>query len=362
MTAQLSQLDQFDGQPANDLTEVQINSAPASARISLRQWSLWPNASVGEIVPFVTEIRNEGPDRVTGLTLVETTSPNLELSYNAAVNGVSGDVSTSLLDSLVRLPALEPGQNLIWQRTYSARTAGSASRRVQVAGFDQTALAALPDNESAVTIQPAQADLQLEFEPAPTEAHMSVPALVGVRVRNLGPAVATRAKISVTADGATVGSFGYGPRASLDILSFNTFQTQLLPGESTSVGFYLTPVREGTVSLSVQVSQSDQIDPNPANDSLSLTLSAASAPPIPPILRVRKVRTDFFDRSPIAEVEIDQLMLDRIAPFTVFSLEASSNLLDWEFLKYVGITPLAPVTFTDHVQPGVTTRAYRLRR
>src|SRR6185295_11062471 len=102
MSAQLSQLDQLDGQPANDVTQVEINSAPASARVSLRQWALWENASVGEIVPFVTEIRNEGPDRVTGLTLVETTSANLELSYNSAVNGISGNVVTSFLDSLVR--------------------------------------------------------------------------------------------------------------------------------------------------------------------------------------------------------------------------------------------------------------------
>lgn len=87
MSAQLSQLDQLDAQTANDLTQVQINSAPASARISLRQSTLGPSASVGNFVPFVTEIRNEGPDRVTGLTLVETTSANLELSYGAGVNG-----------------------------------------------------------------------------------------------------------------------------------------------------------------------------------------------------------------------------------------------------------------------------------
>ena len=111
----------------------------------------------------------------------------------------------------------------------------------------------------------------------------------------------------------------------------------------------------------MNVQQSDQIDPNPANDALSLTLNVAPAPPIPPILRVRKVRTDFFDHTPIAEVEIDQALLDRLAPFTTFSLEGSSNLRDWEFLTYVGLAPLAPVTFTDHAAPGVTARAYRLR-
>ena len=40
---------------------------------------------------------------------------------------------------------------------------------------------------------------------------------------------------------------------------------------------------------------SDQIDANPANDALALTLKVAPAPPIPPILRVRKARMDFFD-------------------------------------------------------------------
>ena len=61
---------------------------------------------------------------------------------------------------------------------------------------------------------------------------------------------------------------------------------------------------------------------------------------------------------PVAEVEVDQLLLDRIAPFTVFSLQASSNLRDWEFLPQTwGCCPFAPVTFTDHVPPGVTAQA-----
>jgi len=99
----------------------------------------------------------------------------------------------------------------------------------------------------------------------------------------------------------------------------------------------------------------------PANDAVSFTLNVGPAPPIPPILRLRKVRTDFFDRTPIAEVEIDQAALNRLAPFTLFRLEGSSNLRDWEFLTYTGFIPLVPVTFTDHVSPGVTMRAFRLR-
>jgi hypothetical protein len=77
---------------------------------------------------------------------------------------------------------------------------------------------------------------------------------------------------------------------------------------------------------------------------------------------MRKVRMDFFNKTPIAEVEIDQAALNRFAPFTLFYLERSSNLRDWEYLRLVGIVPLAPVTFTDHAEPGVTMRVYRLRR
>jgi len=106
----LAYLDQLEAQPTNDLALVQINSAAASACVSLRQ-SLFPqNAGVGDVVLFLTEIRNEGPDRVTGLSLVETSSTNLELNLSADVNGISGDFVTSTFDVLVRLPALEPGQ------------------------------------------------------------------------------------------------------------------------------------------------------------------------------------------------------------------------------------------------------------
>jgi uncharacterized repeat protein (TIGR01451 family) len=362
MSAQLSQLDQLDGQAANDFTQVQVDSAPASARISLRQSTPAPTTTIGYFVPFVTEIRNEGPDRVTGLTLMETTSANLELSYNPYVNGISGEYTTSFLDSLVRLPPLEPGQTFIWQRSYNTRAVGNGWRRVQVAGFDQTPLAPLPEIETALTVEAAQADLQLQFLEAPTVGQVNIPALVGVRIRNLGPAVATGVKVAVTGDGLSLSSFGYGPRASIDLLGFNTFQTQLLPGESATVGFHVTPLREGMTTATVRVQQSDEIDPQAANNELSLTLNAGPEPATAPILRVRKVRTDFFDGTPIAEVEIDQAELNRVAPFTLFNLEASSNLRDWELLTRVGLLSLAPVTFTDHAPVGVKTRTYRLRR
>jgi hypothetical protein len=182
-------------------------------------------------------------------------------------------------------------------------------------------------------------------------------------VRNLGPGVATRVAVTVTADGLTIGVLGYGPRASVDLLASNTFQTQLLPGESATAGFDVTPTREGAVTCFVQVQQLDKTDPNPANNALSLTLNAGPEPPFPSVLRVRKVRTDFFAHTPVAEVEIDQALLNWVWPLTLFSLEASSNLREWEFLNYVGgLTPPTPVTFTDHAPPGVATRTYRLRR
>ena len=322
-----------------------------------------PNPSVGDLVLFETEIRNEGPDRVTGLALLESSSTNLQLSLTPAVNGLSGEFETSFLDNYVRLPALEPGQNFILQRTYFAPTAGDAWRRVRVAGFDQTALGPLPENETALTVQPAQTDLELQFLTEPTVAQATIPTFVSVRVRNLGPTIATGVRVAVSgpADALSFGYYTYGPRANYDLFAFNVFQTQLRPGESATVSFYATPTRTGTVTGFVQVVQSDQIDPHPENNGLSFTLNVGPAPPIPPILRVRKVRMDFFDQAPIAEVEVDQAALDRYAPFTTFQLEGSSNLLDWEFLGYVGLLPLAPVTFTEHANPGLTTRAYRLR-
>ena len=75
---------------------------------------------------------------------------------------------------------------------------------------------------------------------------------------------------------------------------------------------------------------------------------------------MRKVRTDFFDHTAISEVEIDQAALNRLAPYSLFQLEGSSNLRDWEFLTYAGYLSLAPVTFTDHAGPGAAMGAFRL--
>jgi uncharacterized repeat protein (TIGR01451 family) len=361
--AQSISLDQLDAQATNDLALVQINSAPASANVSLRQSTFPANPGVGDLVLFLTEIQNQGPDRVTGLSLLESSSTNLELNLNTDAVGVSGNFVTSYLDSLVRLPPLEPGQNFIWQRSYVAHAAGDASRRVSVARFDQTPLGPLPANEVALTVQPAQADLELQFLTSPTVAQVGLPALAVVRVRNLGPSVATGVKVAVTVpwDAVTLGLFQFGPRAGYDFLTSNQFRTSLRPGESATVSFYVTPSRTGSFPGLINVQQSDQIDPHPANDSLSFTLNVGPAPAIPPILRLRKVRTDFFDHTSIAELEIDQAALNRLAPFSSFWVEGSSNLRDWEFLTETSFLTPVPVTFTDHANPGVTARSFRLR-
>ncbi len=360
----LARLDQLDAQSTNDLALANVTSAAASARISVQQSIRPQNARVGDLVMFTTEIRNEGPDRATGLCVVESSSSNLELIVSPSVQGISGEVSTSIWDDLVRLPSLEPGQNFVWQRTYVARSAGSAWRRVRAERIDQTAVAPLPEHSADFSVQAAQADLELQFLQAPTVGQESIPALIGVRVRNLGPAVATgvRVAVNVPPDAMSLGGWGYGPRATYVFFEPNVFQTGLLPGESATVGFYATPKLEGTSTGFVQVQHLDQVDPNPANDTLSWTMNSGAAPPIPPILRVRKVRKDFFDQTTIAEVEIDQAALNRLVPLTTFYLDRSSNLRDWEYLRLVGLVPLAPVTFTDHSEPGVTMRAYRLRR
>jgi len=224
-------------------------------------------------------------------------------------------------------------------------------------------LAPLPENIATLTVQPAQADLELQLLSAPTVAQLNIPTLVVVRVRNLGPAVATGVKVAVNVpfDSMTLGLFNFGPRATYDWFAPNVFVTQLRPGESATVSFYVTPIRLGTVTGFVNVQQSDQTDPQPANDALSFSLNVGPEPPIPPILHVRKVRTDFFDHTPIAEIEIDRAALNRLAPYTTYWLEGSSNLRDWEFLTYAGYLSFAPVTFTDHGQPGQPMRAFRLR-
>jgi hypothetical protein len=360
--AQLSWLDQLDGQGNNDLSAATITSGAASAGVTVQQSILPQNPRIGDLVRFITEIRNDGPDRVTGLCLTESSS-NLELTTSPSVVGVSGDVQTSIWDSLVRLPALKPKQNFVWQRTYIARAAGNASRRVRVERFDQTPVGPLPDNNAQLTVQAAQADLELQFIEMPTVGQENIPTWAAVRVRNLGPAVATGVKVAVNVpwDALYLSTFTYGPRATYSFFEANVFQTALMPGESASVWFYVTPLRTGTATSFVQVQHSDQVDPNLANNTLSWTLNIAAEPPIPTIMRVRKVRKDFFDQTPIAEVEIDQAALNRYAPYSTFYLDRSSNLADWEYLRLVGFTPLAPVTYTDHSEPGVTMRAYRLR-
>jgi len=107
---------------------------------------------------------------------------------------------------LVRLPGLEPGQNFIWQRSYLARAAATPAPRARRA-LDQTALAPLPENEAALTVQPGPSRSRLQLLGAPTVAQASIPTLVVVRVRNLGPAVATDVKVAVTVplDALTLG-------------------------------------------------------------------------------------------------------------------------------------------------------------
>lgn len=359
----LSQLDQIDALPANNLATAQLTASPASTRVTLRQTLRGDTAHVGDNIVFVTEIRNEGPDRVTGLRIEETVSSELELNTTPAVNGLSGPFVVWPFDSVLRLPALDPGQTFILQRTYFVRSTGNGFHRVRVVGFDQTSLAPLADDQAAVALLPAQADVRLEFIDRPAVAQADIPTLVSVRVRNHGPSVATSIRVGFTlpADRLRLGVFGLGPRASHDFLAPNAFHANLLPGESATASVYLTPLQAGPATAVIQVQRLDQVDPELANNILSLSIDVGPAPPLRPILRVRRVRTDFFDRRFIAEVEIDQAELGRMAPGSLFRLEGSSNLRDWEDLGLVGLFPLAPVTFTDHARPGDAARVFRLR-
>jgi hypothetical protein len=180
-------------------------------------------------------------------------------------------------------------------------------------------------------VQSAQADLELQLIEAPAAAPNGIPTFAGVRVRNLGPDTASGVKvaINVPADALYLGSLTYGPRANYVFLESNAFQTALLPGQSATVSFYVTPRRGGVTTSSVQVMTSDQTDPNPANNTLSWTLDVGDTPAIPSILSVRKVRADFFDHTPIAEIQIDQAALNRLAPYSTFlpgSFDESARL------------------------------------
>jgi hypothetical protein len=135
MSAQLSKLDQLDGQAANDLTEVQINSAPLP-RGFLRQWTLWPTpASVKSSRSDGDS--NEGPDRSPACALETTPQSRAELQRLGGIQRPRCDVVPGLL---VRLPSLG-GQNFVWPH-FSARTRtapGAASRsRVSINRSDRS--------------------------------------------------------------------------------------------------------------------------------------------------------------------------------------------------------------------------------
>jgi hypothetical protein len=89
-------------------------------------------------------------------------------------------MSASFLDSLVRLPSWEPGRTSLAAHVI-ARQATLASRDRRPARVGRPRV-------SRATVQPAQADLvRLDADGRAGEHSIGI----GVRVRNLGPAVAT---------------------------------------------------------------------------------------------------------------------------------------------------------------------------
>ena len=119
-------------------------------------------------MPRGIEFRESGTEPQPGRERSQRRSRDVDLGLARAAAGAEAGAELRLATHL--------------RRAHSRQRLAPRAR----GAFDQTAVAPLPESNAA-TVQPAQADLELQFLEAPTVAQESIPTLVGVRVRNLGP-------------------------------------------------------------------------------------------------------------------------------------------------------------------------------
>jgi uncharacterized repeat protein (TIGR01451 family) len=232
-----------------------------------------PSPTVGGSVQFTMVVINDGPSSATGVVISDLLPTGFTLVSSSPSGGTTYDAGTGLWN----VGALANAGSATLVLMASVNPSGSYQNSVIVT--ESSVSDPNPVNNSAsVEVNPTSADLSVSKSLDNPSPQVGNAIQFMVTLNNLGPAAATNV---VVADALPTGyalvtavaSTGTGYNSSN-----GEWTVAALPsGAAAMLRINATVNGSGTYANTASISRSDQHDPNPANDSSTVTTAPTSA-------------------------------------------------------------------------------------
>ncbi len=268
-TASVTDSDQFDPDVANNSASATVS--PTSADLALTKGVSDPNPNVGDQVVFTVTLTNAGPDTATGVTVTDLLPSGLTFVAATASVGVYDDTTGAwTVGSLTTVTAAT------LQITATVATSSSRTNTATVANSDQFD----PDvanNSASATVSPTSADLALTKGVSDPNPNVGDQVAFTVTLTNAGPDTATGVTVTdllpsgLTFVAATASAGVYDDTTGIWTVGSLTTVT------AATLQITATVASPDSRTNTATVANSDQFDPDVANNSASATVSPTSA-------------------------------------------------------------------------------------
>jgi uncharacterized repeat protein (TIGR01451 family) len=269
-TASIAGADQDDPNPANDTASA--TESPQRADLAIAKTIDDPTASVGDLVTFTLTLSNNGPDAGTNVRVSD--------ALPAGLTFVSATPAQGAYDSLSGLWAvgtIAAGGSATLQLVAEVASPSTLTNTASIAHADQFD-PDLSNNSASATETPEQVDLAVTKVTDRVTAAAGENVTFTVTLRNDGPGGATSVQVTdvlpagLTFVSATpsVGTYA----GATGVWSVG----DVGPGASRTLQVVAQMTGTSAVTNTATISGVDQFDPNPANNSASVTVGGVSQP------------------------------------------------------------------------------------
>jgi uncharacterized repeat protein (TIGR01451 family) len=271
-TAQVSSQQNSTGASASQATTI-----TQSQSLSFSKEARESSVALGQSALFDLTVSNSGPSEALGLVMLDDLPPGLDFQ-SASGDGWTCTFNAGRVDC--RRPALAAGVNSTIVLETLPASAGNFVNRAQLQALG---LAPLLSNDSVTvtnTPPPGGADLALEISDSADPATAGTRFEYLIRVRNLGPGVATDIRVvnSPSLNLAVLGSSSPGWACPLVGRPECTLAGPLAPGAESLLSLRVRADSAGTASNSATVSAAEA-DPVTANNSAQESTQIVSVQP-----------------------------------------------------------------------------------
>ncbi len=261
--ATITHSDQFDPNTANNTASALVT--PQQADLALAKTVSNPTPNVGDTITYTITLTDSGPDPATGVQALDALAPGLSFVSATPSQGTYDD--TTGLWSVGAVDTATPQTLVIEAMVASPNPLTNTATITHSDQFDPN-----PDNDSAAaTVTPQQADLALAKTTSNPTPNVGDTVTFTLTLTDNGPDSATDAQVtdllpsglSFVSDTASQGSYD----AASGLWTVGTVNV----GSPQTLAIVATITSANPVTNTAAISQSDQFDPNPANN-------AATAP------------------------------------------------------------------------------------